>query len=1473
MKEINFKIKGMRQDIDESLPNIEYAYFIKNMRFSDSDKANRKVLCAEKSSKECTITGEFTELPYVIYGHCEITNTLVILGKMLNPDGSFLKDVIVTYELTGPYTFNTTLVFEGNLNIPEGSNIQTVGIDEGNNVKKLYWVDGVNQMRIINLTKKYTNADYLNIRPPLANSSSLTISIDRSAAGNFKAGVIQYVGTYGFKNGQESAFTTLSDIITLSEIDKGGAPNAYIGNAITININNPSKEYELLNIYSIYRSTLNATPEIKRLTSIEFASLHQATPEEINTPVVVAYPEYSLWVKENQEADLKSLESYSYTMLHGMKEYEFPNVAEGFTISTPVGEYIIEPGDLVKITSRSTVAAETEYLIAVFRGVTMVSCQYRTTALSYTDLGLTGETLESTYLFSLLGDPFSSTTLEHKDNVLFTGNITNNRLFISDLKVNDTPLQDSLKDTISVVNSSLNHIKTIEKSGVFYKYKVDTKDAVKQDNIFKFGEHYRLGVVFQHKSGVLSNVIHVGDYKNKIPVQRSHDPGRTSNYKSGGFTGVLTAEIVKALKDADYIKAYPVVCYPEAHDRLVLAQGVVNPTIFASLDRIEGNNYATASWNMRPIPWYKDIASEKILSATGTPVQDSHYYPCNIKKEDIDSKGGSLEFQLKEEDINIITPTYIMSNKANPYYVDANTVTFHTPDFELDSGLDSMPMEGLDFRLVGFAPLDSHQARYTGSITPDKASQVEVWDKMIGRDVSNKQGIFEAEFPSATVARGVTTMSPVVLSPYAGDDRGEPIFALYPFQAKGPIRKVSNYETDYKYANVEHKSLATVGYSSESVYLTEEDQIDAPTGITTPSKYFMENYNTGLILNNIKNQNRNNLYYNGAMNVIRTGYPYLISAIIPYDDFEVHNATVTLGPKMTPMEVAYKTNKHLVFSFNYNSSGSPIILPSLKKVDASLMAIKPPYFENYSKSTPFNPSMFDLSIEEVKALLTANIGAPGSPGESGKGNIYGVHLLGELYRKRVENPFGGTSESAMLRNKYHYAGYSVPLDATTSDLPLCWSKGDTYFTRYDILKALPYSEDNMNKVTTITSVMCETRVNLDYRYDRNRGERDATALNTNNFNLINPVYNQTDNFITHYTEDPATRNIRTYPTDIVWTGVKTNLSNLDAWTKFNAATSYTLDLDKGSLTGLTRFNNELYALQHRGFSKLIYNPRVQIPLSDGVPIEISNSMKMEGAVYISDSIGAMSIHSILSTPNGIYFHDPRSSSLYVYTSQGLQNISHSGGMAGFFENTNSFDIYRGLNKDPWCTYYDYIDNDVYLSNKYTCLAFSEKSSAFTSFYDYTDIPFIVNIKDLLITVKQGKIHALKAGDSNSKYLNRIGDNEIELHVNDGSLETKTFNSIEFESETADNIPYYENTEGFNTIAIKNNYQSAKALIKANRYTSSNLKKKLCINRVLLPRESHKRKRITSTNAYIKLGRLNMREQGKVTLNNIKVKYF
>lgn len=135
-----------------------------------------------------------------------------------------------------------------------------------------------------------------------------------------------------------------------------------------------------------------------------------------------------------------------------------------------------------------------------------------------------------------------------------------------------------------------------------------------------------------------------------------------------------------------------------------------------------------------------------------------------------------------------------------------------------------------------------------------------------------------------------------------------------------------------------------------------------------------------------------------------------------------------------------------------------------------------------------------------------------------------------------------------------------------------------------------------------------------------------------------------------------------FPNQVLWSTQKSHLEDIDSWTNITLASSIDLDGNKGPVNSLVNFNDSLYCFQDKSISQLLFNSRVQIPVSDGVPVEISNNYKMEGSRTIVDQIGCHDKFSMVTTPNGIYFADAFSKALYLFNGQ-ITDLSSVHGMS------------------------------------------------------------------------------------------------------------------------------------------------------------------------------------------------------------------
>ena len=499
--------------------------------------------------------------------------------------------------------------------------------------------------------------------------------------------------------------------------------------------------------------------------------------------------------------------------------------------------------------------------------------------------------------------------------------------------------------------------------------------------------------------------------------------------------------------------------------------------------------------------------------------------------------------------------------------------------------------------------------------------------------------------------------------------------------------------------------------------------------------------------------------------------------------------------------------------------------------------------------------------------------------------------LVEMYRDQedINLPFGGESDAALLANQWIPCGEAVTLSAS-SDTPIKYLHGDCWYQRYDCLKTYPFTNEDENSIVEIASFMVETRVNIDGRYDRNRGLTSNLNISSTNFNLLNPVYTQKNNFFNYRILDKDFYKLNNFQNSITWTREKTLAESVDTWTNLTMTNTLDVDGDLGKVNSLNVFNNELYCFQDKGISNILFNNRVQIPTSDNVPIEISNGYKVQGKRYLSNSIGSQNQKSILATPNGIYFSDLYNSGIYLLNQQGIQDISTPRGF------TNWVKDYQ-----PNRTYYDANNGDVYfISDKngvgiqsyQKCLCFSEKLNEFTSFMDYASTQGMFNISNNFYSFSplfsiatdipkyNTGLFQQFTGDYNKIYEN-VYPYSVTYIANQEFTHDKVFNNIEFRADTLQNDidSLIKGTNSllpsicpFNKLTVWNEYQSGESSLTNIFGKPSSLKQKFRIWRVNVPRDkSNYRDRIRNPWAYIKLEGSN--NTNRMQLHDLQVYYF
>lgn len=442
--------------------------------------------------------------------------------------------------------------------------------------------------------------------------------------------------------------------------------------------------------------------------------------------------------------------------------------------------------------------------------------------------------------------------------------------------------------------------------------------------------------------------------------------------------------------------------------------------------------------------------------------------------------------------------------------------------------------------------------------------------------------------------------------------------------------------------------------------------------------------------------------------------------------------------------------------------------------------------------------------------------------------------LVEVY-KEVENKFGGTSESALMNNNWLIAGPAVNIGNTVD---LFWDNGDTYFQRYDCLKTMPYSETAVNSIVEIMSFFCETRINIDGRYDVNRGIDDYTIVDNTNFNLLNEVYTQSDNYFQYSIGDQDSSDLNKYENQIIWSMTKQPAEPIDYWTNITLLNNLDLDGNRGPIRALKEFNSNILAFQDKGIALIKYNQDALIQPENGLPIEIANSGKVTGSQYLFTNMGCMNKWAIADIQEGIFFIDSLNRKLMLISKDGIKDIGQQSKFESWIkENCSSTEKWntQWYNSSAPILAYDKSTEEILIINKNEAVAFSIGLLQFTSFYSYENSPFIINNMHRSIIVKDNKLWDLRKGEYNM-FFGEFKPYSTEIVLND----EQTFNLLKLfsEIEVRDNKLISDNDYSFDTIEASNSYQKTALqplIFIKNR--PSNLKTKLRTWRFFIPRAS------------------------------------
>lgn len=1478
-KLMSWKTKGMNRDMSVSAFSPEFSFENRNLRLSTNEGNTQLSWVNEKGTGAVSIriTGQGSNsIEGVVIGQAVLNHQLVLFTT-LNTTGSYSgegkPDRIYRFEYKAIRFWTMVvdglqgeLLYAGHLGFNAKYPIETLVRYEADHIQKVYWVDGINQPRLINIatpaakrTWNDTSFDFV----PTFEGGRIKVEKTPSGGGLFAPGVIQYCFSYINKYGQQSNLVDVSPLLYLTHSDRGASPEEKVNNSFTITLESMDNRFDSVRLYAIQRTSLNGEVYVRLLDTLPITAFNMTYTD--NGTGGSSMDPYELLFIGGKEVSVLTMQDKDNTLFMG-------NITQKNSLVNGIQDYF----DELRTTGGNPVAPSQEA----------------------EQLANEGEGIEPTHNEAHFGCGITSKSRTEKASGAYSHTFTLN--------------EDNSKVTS-----------------------------------FKGGDTYRLGFQLQKKTGEWLEPIFIDDIKNTFYPRTELISGTECKVSLPFAEAIIDLTQIGSEYGVNpdlYQYVRPVVVYPSIGDREVLCQGVLNPTVFNSLDRIDQYPYAQASWFFRPYTealtqdqtisdslytvsstlvtegtmsasnpvlgsdrisvyatvlnmpigsvdsfiesgileiekdkrkhlkieivgavklstvnnytdvlvltkertepetenyayiWtYKGCSYKKIFGLyskmnrmhgcelwyTGG-LGDTYQFSCFVYSNpnaalSTDNPGTeytitfnkvdayqtselvagqsaafmhydslysnqSIDETAKLKNIKQVevqnsstlygtpfTPYDITKNTNNAeFFVDQSIVTLNSPDIEFNGEVQNYGTDGLHLRIIGAVPITANVSTHhiTASSERLQSSLSGFGIEELNKNVYVSNSILTTNHGGQRLIAETLWNDALINSIGQDDDGNETIdtssvpadFYVFPWQKSGSLNNDWR-SSDKATSQLQTKQESTALYSMFTQYVTGGAVNFNSIGVQL---HLQENE----FIENLRLPGQT--LYSQAINY----YPNIDKVL--YNKKTTFNgilSNTTNTESMSTVSMKYKSGSHAVIDMiSETGNGAIPILPYGDRGGNTIGQ-----YEGQSGTTFWGDSMVfsQMGINRNKLIVKEDLSA--------------IDLdflwLGELY-KDVKNPFGGKSKASVQASKWQVGGEKVPL--VNGKATIHWTEGDTYYQRYDCLKTYAFTPEDQNQIVEMLSFMCESHVNLDGRYDKNRGQTDNTAMNPTIFNLMNQVYDQQDNYFTYRQLDTENVEALRYPNQVTYSMTKEDGADIDLWTNVTLASILTLDGDKGQINSLNKLNNQLLAFQDTGLSQILYNENTQISTSQGVPIEIANSGKVQGSRYLSDSVGCSNKWSIVNTPMGIYFMDGHERSIYLFNGQ-LQNLSVSKGFNVWSKQhiPSPEVIWNPVDFENFVTYYDKMNQDVLFINKDEALAFSEKFGTFTSFYDYGELPYFSVLDDKGFWVKDNKgetINSVIQQHQTGKYCQFFGVNKpysMTLVGNPEAQQDCIFTNLEF----------------------------------------------------------------------------------------------
>ena len=1517
MKSQRFDIRGMAKDLTRGKATQNYAYDMMNLRSVPVDDGTMFCLVNEKGNQQIVLYEEDFEfqtnnspssynpnvwqigdtsknttsvvatLKGILLGYCITTNYLVVFSHQ-EGIGISEPDHIYRIRKGDDGTYYCLTVYDGNLGFDAKNPIETQSWYESGDMEKVYWIDGKNQLRSVNVGQGGVVIQGLDTQfdtlPTLQLNETVDITQTVEGGGIFPPGVLQYVFTYIGWNGQESNIFHHTPLYYLMDKDGGLPPQdgttstRVCKNKFEIGITNPDGNFRFVRVYSLIRTGEDTPPQCRQVADLEIVSSPLTYTDTYRYGSLV---EYSTILLKNDVEIIPQTMAQKDNVLF-LANYKRENISETEVPSNGISQDTFLAPDLDYsdgcMTYNHSESGGDNSPYNSFGGFDIdgVHEAYKhfkkgnTYRLGYQLQDKFGHWGDVTFIEDYIPNDDASTLLCTLD---FSGIDCSDYRKVRPVIVypNETEryfeCQGELNSTL--INPQLKRM-GIDVIPSWFSRPSNVIDSVNYDN---YGDpDYIESVALEgikglwHERPADDRVIFCMGAE--ICKANSTSYGSRSMYKSNDVddTDFFVNEQVLDLYSPDIEFESGKTLFGRT-----LELGYVSKERFSSnyylkakgtFDNPADNGQYTGFYyekrddstllNNEGVTYSGPFWFDSVYMSTRSPKLTQHNSNNNF--DNFDSSVAELYQVLtshRTKDFLSIEGGHVITPWHKPF---ANGNRFNDIGGALNASEDSglittktlvnvkqfndfqFIRDGQDPIMVNLDDAQTYHKENGGSLLHlNNACNNSIYQGMVDFNmvIENHEVVTRAVHRANvdSVYTRVSTQSFISLSNLT-------YFIPYDFNG-GDFDAVNNFaDIATIYSLQPEDTFYGLELVSDFVYQYDDDH-QSFNHMLDYKDYFdgMGNNgpDSGTLYTYLRSYNNWNVKF--CENLIGNWYNNYVDHIIctPYVVFVEQFWNANVKVEHVPININFCSNTHGVLS-----------LAGKQGNDSTEH-----YYSLWTKFYYYDPSnSVDhpwFTNNEFKRICSNQLQA---------GQLYFANLI-NMNNTSVD--FGGCNAMRYYEQDWYVAGPAIDVVQTGSPtVRLLWLEGDVYYQRYDALRTYAASEDAIESIIDIDSYPVQTYVNIDGRYDWNRESDTNFYLSPTNFNLINKAYSSKNDFFVYHGKNPQEIS-GTQGNVVTWTLPKKTEELVDTWLDFDLLATLLLDGNKGAITALRRYDNDIYAFQEHAISRIRFNVNTLINTNNDMPLEVKNSNAVEGKDYLTQTIGCQDKWTICEGAKGIYFIDGSQREIHLMGGEGISNISDALLMSSWCnEKMKGMKAWNPRDFDGMVTLHDNIDDEIMFVRKDDALALYEgpatQQSFFEGFFSYGSMPFMAGFMGDIIQVHVDiyantfTLWKRHEGDYNSFFgtqqdywLTFIANG---MDGNNGS-ELGTDKNFEYVEYRADKFSFEKDSEDwtqcehdippFTWMQAKNEHQTANQSLSFNPFLGGNTTKKFRIWRTLFPR--------------------------------------